>query len=145
VDTNFKIQAYSLILLRQNGHPCVFYGDLYPNEECYNANIAQNLTLLIEARKKFAYGPCHDYFLDPKCIGFVRMGDLLHPGCAVLLSNKEGQTESLTHTIRMFVGREHADSVFRSFMSPHGSINIDSGGWGEFSCPANRVEVWIRS
>jgi hypothetical protein len=68
---------------------CIFYGDLYPNEECYNPKIAENLTLLIEARKKFAYGPCHDYFEDPNCIGFVRMGDLLHPGCAVLLSNKE--------------------------------------------------------
>ncbi|KAF7336638.1 Glycoside hydrolase family 13 protein [Mycena venus] len=128
VDANFKIQAYSLILLRQDGHPCVFYGDLYPNEEGYDANVSRNLTLLIEARKKFAYGPCHDYFQEPKCIG-----------------NKEVQTENFTHTIRMFVGREHAGSVFHTFMNPYGSINIDAGGWGEFSCPANRVEVWVRS
>ncbi|KAJ7364056.1 glycoside hydrolase family 13 protein [Mycena albidolilacea] len=145
VDTNFKIQAYSLILLRQNGHPCVFYGDLYPNEECYNADTSRNLTLLIEARKKFAYGPCHDYFHDPKCIGFVRMGDSIHPGCAVLLSNKEDATGTFTHTVRMFLGREHTGTVFRSFMSPHGRVNIDADGWGEFSCPANRVEVWVRS
>ncbi|KAJ7931533.1 glycoside hydrolase family 13 protein [Mycena leptocephala] len=144
VDTNFKIHAYSLILLRQDGHPCIFYGDLYPNEECYNPKIAENLTLLIEARKKFAYGPCHDYFEDPNCIGFVRMGDLLHPGCAVLLSNKE-TTEEFTHTIRMFVGPEHADSVFRSLKSQHRRIEINHEGWGEFSCPANGVQVWVRS
>jgi alpha-amylase len=107
VDTNFKIQAYSLILLRQDGHPyvdsmqvagmadlrssCVFYGDLYPNEECYDENVAKNLALLIEARKKFAYGSCEDYLQDHHCIGFARMGDSRHPGCAVILSNKENE------------------------------------------------------
>ncbi|KAJ6513236.1 alpha amylase [Mycena sanguinolenta] len=145
VDTNFKIQAYSLILLRPNGHPCVFYGDLYPNDEGYNPEIAQDLKLLIEARKKFAYGLCHDYFQDTKCIGFVRMGDSLHPGCAVLLSNKEDPTGNFTHTVRMFVGREHARMIFRAFLSPHDSISIDADGWGEFLCPANRVQVWVRS
>ncbi|KAF7374878.1 Glycoside hydrolase family 13 protein [Mycena sanguinolenta] len=145
VDTNFKIQAYSLILLRPNGHPCVFYGDLYPNDEGYNAEISRDLKLLIEARKKFAYGLCYDYFKDPKCIGFVRTGDSLHPGCVVLLSNKEDPTGSFTHTVRMFVGREHARSVFRAFLSPQDSINIDANGWGEFACPSNRVQVWVRA
>ncbi|KAJ7158745.1 glycoside hydrolase family 13 protein [Mycena filopes] len=144
VDSNFKIQAYSLILLRPDGHPCVFYGDLYPNEECYNADVSRNLTLLIEARKKFAYGLCRDYFQNPKCIGFVRMGDPGHPGCAVMLSNKD-PVDEFTHTIRMFVGREHARSIFRSFMSENGRIEIDGTGWGEFTCPANQVQVWIRS
>ncbi|KAJ7475864.1 glycoside hydrolase family 13 protein [Mycena latifolia] len=145
VDTNFKIQAYSLILLRPDGHPCVFYGDLYPNEECYDANVSQNLTLLIEARKKFAYGSCTDYLQDHKCIGFVRMGDSRHPGCAVILSNKE-ETESFTHTIRMFVGREHAGSTFRGFMSQDGGrVAIDADGWGAFSCHANHVQVWVKS
>ncbi|KAJ7601776.1 glycoside hydrolase family 13 protein [Mycena polygramma] len=147
VDKNFKIQAYSLILLRQYGHPCVFYGDLYPNEECYDADTSHNLVLLINARKNFAYGPCRDYSQDPNCIGFVRMGDLLHPGCAVMLSNKEPEvTDSdFTHTIRMFVGREHAGAVFRSFMSQDGRVDIGADGWGVFSCPPNVVEVWIRS
>ncbi|KAK7033141.1 glycoside hydrolase family 13 protein [Favolaschia claudopus] len=145
VDTNFKLQAYSLILLRQNGHPCVFYGDLYPNEECYDTEISRNLTLLVEARKKFAYGPCKDYFVNPDCIGFVRMGDSLHPGCAVLLSNKDDSTGEFTHTVRMFVGREHAGTKFRSFMSTLEDIVIDSQGFGKFKCDANCVEVWVRS
>ncbi|KAJ7756441.1 glycoside hydrolase family 13 protein [Mycena maculata] len=144
VDNNFKTQAYSLILLRHDGHPCIFYGDLYPNKECYNENISQNLTLLIEARKRFAYGPCVDYFQEHNCIGFVRMGDSIHPGCAVLLSNK-AESDDFTHTIRMRVGREHAGSVFRSFMSRGQRADIDTDGWGAFSCPPGRVQVWFKS
>jgi len=67
----------------------VFYGDLYPNPECYNENVARNLKLLIEARKLYAYGPSKDYFEQRNCIGFVRMGDSKHEGCAVLISNQD--------------------------------------------------------
>lgn len=70
---------------------CVFYGDLYPNKECYSENIARNITLLIEARQRFAYGATDDYLAHPNYIGFVRRGDATHPGCAVILSNKEDE------------------------------------------------------
>lgn len=68
-------------------HSCVFYGDLYPNEECYEEPTAIGLKLIIEARKKFAYGSQQDHFAERNCIGFVREGDDTHDGCAVLLSN----------------------------------------------------------
>jgi alpha-amylase len=144
VASNFKIQAYALILLRSQGHPCVFYGDLYPNPECYNENIARSLTLLIEARKKFAYGTTVDYFLYKNCIGFVRLGDDARPGCAVILSNKEDESGTLIHTLRMNVGKRHAGATFRSFLQRDGQVSIDSGGWGEFTCFANHVQVWVR-
>ena len=105
VEDNFKIHAYALILLRGYGYPwvsllqyssmlnishsCVFYGDLYPNRECFNESISKDLILLIEARKLFAYGQTEDYFADKNCIGFVRMGDGTHSGCAVLMSNRD--------------------------------------------------------
>ncbi|CAA7267009.1 unnamed protein product [Cyclocybe aegerita] len=94
VGDNFKVQAYAIILLRGYGLPCVFYGDLYPNRECYNENIARNIALLIEARKNFAYGPTEDYNADRNCIGFVRKGDTTHKGCAVVLSNREDGYDS---------------------------------------------------
>ncbi|KAJ7284988.1 glycoside hydrolase family 13 protein [Mycena rebaudengoi] len=144
VENGFKIHSYAIILLRQDGHPCVFYGDLYPNEECYDERISRDLTLIIEARKKFAHGPCVDYFQERNCIGFVRKGDSKHLGCAVLLSNKE-EADNYVHTIRMFVGRSQAGSVFRSVMSQQGHIDIDVDGWGDFSCPAGSVEVWFKS
>ena len=66
---------------------CVFYGDLYPNDECYDAPTAQGLRLLMRARKDSAYGPLRDYFEYSSCIGFVRMGDASHAGCVVVISH----------------------------------------------------------
>ena len=37
----------------------------------------------------FAYGDTEDYSNGRNCIGFVRRGTATHPGCAVILSNKE--------------------------------------------------------
>ncbi|KAK2460347.1 hypothetical protein APHAL10511_007736 [Amanita phalloides] len=145
VENNFKIQAYSLILLRGRGHPCVFYGDLYPNPECYSENIALNLALLIAVRKLFAYGPTNDYLVHKNCIGFVRLGNEQHAGCAVLLSNREDDSGTYVHTLRMNVGRKNAGTTFRTFMPPHGIVTIRSGGWGDFTCVANHVQVWVKA
>lgn len=68
---------------------CVFYGDLYPNDECYDANVSTGLKELMKARKNFAYGPQREYPVDKNCIGFVREGDDTHDGCAVLISNRD--------------------------------------------------------
>lgn len=68
---------------------CVFYGDLYPNKQYYDATVGMNLKLLVEARKKFAYGAEELYLAERNAIGFVRRGDAHGPGLAVVLSNKE--------------------------------------------------------
>jgi len=144
VGDGFKTQAYAIILLRGYGYPCVFYGDLYPNKECYNNNTARNIALLIEARRKFAYGPTVDYFAEKNCIGFVRKGDATHQGCAIILSNKENGSSSFLHELRMNVGIENAGKTFRSHMTQHGRVEIDAAGWGIFSCFANTVQVWTK-
>ncbi|KAF5391545.1 hypothetical protein D9757_002344 [Collybiopsis confluens] len=142
VGDHFKLQAYALILLRSTGYPCVFYGDLYPNHECYNEHIARNLKSLIKARKLFAYGATQDYPLGKNCVGFVRMGDSTHPGCAVILSNRE---DDYLHTIRMSVGKAHAGSTFQSYLTTDGRVEIDSDGWGEFTCFAGSAQVWVKA
>ena len=69
-------------------HSCVFYGDLYPNRECYKVKIASGLALLLDIRKNHAYGKIEDFSVDRNCVGFVRLGDKAHPaGCAVVISN----------------------------------------------------------
>ncbi|KAG2017735.1 alpha amylase [Coprinopsis cinerea AmutBmut pab1-1] len=144
VHDNFKVQAYALILLRTLGYPCVFYGDYYPNRECYNEDVARGIRLLVEARRKYAYGPSVDYFADRNCIGFVRKGDRAHFGCAVVLSNKESPT--FVHEIRMNVGAVEAGKVYRNMMLDDGKrVEIDANGWGTFSCSGNSVCVWVRS
>jgi alpha-amylase len=65
----------------------VFYGDLYPNHE-YHEDTARDLGALLEVRKKHAYGALREYMHDYNRIGFVRLGDPEHKGCAVVLSNR---------------------------------------------------------
>ncbi|KDQ59237.1 glycoside hydrolase family 13 protein [Jaapia argillacea MUCL 33604] len=144
VYSSFKLQAYALILLRSHGHPCVFYGDLYPNEECYDEEIAQNLQALIEVRKRFAYGPMEDYFATANCIGFVRSGDDLHPGCVVLVSNDDERPKNSFQEVRMNVGITNAGCIFRTYLDPPLRTQVSSDGWGTFSCPANGLQVWVK-
>jgi len=54
VSSGFKPLAYALILMRVDGYPCVFYGDLYG---CGGENPQQPVTQLedlVRARKLFA-------------------------------------------------------------------------------------------
>jgi hypothetical protein len=90
---------------------CVFYGDLYPNDECYDASTAQGLGLLLRARKNSAYGPSKDYLEHRSCIGFVRMGDNSRGGCVVLISNGTKGTRC----VRIIIVRS-----FRSDPTLHG-------------------------
>ncbi|PIL35604.1 hypothetical protein GSI_02332 [Ganoderma sinense ZZ0214-1] len=146
---------------------CVFYGDLYPNEECYDPSIAKGLKRLMEARKNFAYGARTDYFMHQNCIGFVRRGDREpgtghgHGGCAVLISNADSglpeQQESgppvatsavPVHTLRMNVGSENAGATYCGHVSPGNPeevVRIDADGWGAFTCPYGGLQVWVRA
>ncbi|TFY58604.1 hypothetical protein EVJ58_g6311 [Rhodofomes roseus] len=145
VGPNFKLQAYALILLRGEGHPCVFYGDLYPNEECYDPRVASGLQLLMEARKKYAYGDRTDYFDSRNCIGLVRTGDGQHGGCAVLVSNANpghGAQDAM-HSVRMNVGANVGPSTFGPLFGT-GSVDVSGDGWGTFTCPPGQVQVWVK-
>ncbi|KAI1797146.1 alpha amylase [Ganoderma leucocontextum] len=163
VGANFKLQAYALVLLYGEGHPCVFYGDLYTNEECYDPSIADGLKRLMTARKKFAYGARTDYFSHPNCIGFVRQGDpgsgTGRGGCAVLLSNADVPEEQESdaavttsavpvHTLRINVGSENAGATYCGYLSLGNldeAVRIDADGWGAFTCPLGGLQVWVRA
>ena len=69
----FKLHAYCLILLREEGYPCVFYGDYYGVPHNRLEPIA-GLKTLLELRRDAAYGVQHDYFNHPKIIGWTREG-----------------------------------------------------------------------
>ena len=88
VEEWFKQAAYSIILLRNEGYPCVFYGDFYgiPHD---NKQPVKDLETLIRLRKEKSYGEQHDYFDDKNCIGWTREGDNEHlqSGLAVVISN----------------------------------------------------------
>lgn len=136
----FKQAAYSLILLRKDGVPCVFYGDYYgiPHDK-----IAPVLGLkkLMVARKKYAYGEQIDYFDDPSVVGFTRQGDSEHEhsGMAVLL------TDAVEGKKRMNVGKAFAGELFHDVLGNVAeTVTIDSEGFGEFKVANGSVSVWLR-
>jgi len=134
--------AYSLILLRRDGYPSIFYGDLYgtQGEHAEPPSCNNQLSDLILARKLYAYGDQEDYLDKPNCIGFVRRGTEKHPaGLACVMSNAENSE------IRMAVGSEHKDEVWTDVLGWQGDeVTIDGEGYGMFPCPGTSVAVWVR-
>jgi len=137
----FKPLAYALILLRSEGYPQLFYGDLYGmkknNEPPACGGKLPDLTL---ARKLYAYGAQEDYFDDPNCIGFVRRGTWDKPaGLACVMSNAgPGQK-------RMAVGEMHAGQVWTDVLGfEEKEVQIDGDGFGMFPCPGTSVSVYVR-
>jgi len=145
VDYWFKPLAYSLILLIEEGYPCVFYPDLYGATYTEQGNEVilapvSGLDKLIQARKLFAYGTQRKYFDHPKTIGWTREGDSEHAnsGLAVLLTTGSDGTKW------MEMGRQHAGKSFVDYLgNSQGKVAINADGWGEFRAPAGSVSVWV--
>jgi alpha-amylase len=149
VEPWFRPLAYSLILLREAGYPCLFYADLYGSnyEDKDKGGLVRQVTLnkmeeieaLLRLRKQFAYGEQIDYFDDPQCIGWIRRGDEDHPGsgCAVLMSNGLG-TSRVMEIGKAFAGRQFSDHLGRI----DEQVVISGEGFGEFKVYAGSVSVW---
>ena len=137
----FKPLAYSLILLRQDGLPCVFYGDYYGVPEKEVDAKSEVLDKLLDVRKKYAYGEQIDYFNDENVIGFIRKGDQEHEnsGIAVVMTNAE------KGEIEMDFGIEFAGIKFYDYLGNiEDIIELDESGKARFSCNDGSVSVWIR-
>lgn len=139
----FKPLAYALILLRQDGYPCIFYGDYYGiSGDNPRPGKQAMLDPLLFARLHHAYGEQVDYFDDPNAIGWVRLGDSRHEnsGLACVLTNGEAASK------RMCLGEAHANTAWReitgSFQDP---ITLDEEGWADFPCKAGSLSVWVRA
>ena len=137
----FKPMAYAIILLRQEGYPCVFYGDYKGISHDKIKSKKQLLDKLMKLRKTKAYGVQHDYFDDPDCIGWTREGDEDHKdsGLAVVLSDGKGGTKM------MYIGRQYAGAHFSDVMgNAKYNIKIDEDGCGNFYVNRGAVAVWVR-
>ena len=139
IDNWFKIPAYSIILLRNEGYPCVFYGDYYgiPHN---SIKPLKELEMLIKLRKEKAYGIQTDYFDNPNFIGWTREGDEEHinSGLAVVISNA-GDGEKRMYIGKGFVGRQFRDIL----KNCEESIIIDDEGWGNFKVKAKSASIWV--
>lgn len=144
----FKPLAYGLILLRQDGYPCIFYADYYGANYKDTGNDGNEHEIWLEShqwlidkflwvRQTYAYGDQYDYFDHANCIGWTRLGDEAHPGgMAVVMSNSEAGHKW------MQVGqanRIYIDST-EHIKDP---VTTNEEGWAEFPCPAGSLSVWV--
>ena len=140
VERWFKLSAYSIILLRDEGYPCVFYGDFYGIKH-NNIEKIEGLKEMITIRKEKAYGRQNDYFDNTNCIGWTREGDEDHikSGVAVLISNKF-DSEKRMYIGKHLVGEEFIDVIGNC----EEKVIVDEEGYGIFKVKAKSVSVWIR-
>lgn len=148
VESWFKPIAYALILLRQEGYPCVFYPDFYGahykdkgkdgNEYEIWLPKVDGIENLLRARSLHAYGIQKDYFDDVNCIGWTREGNEEHSGCAVVLSNGGEGVKN------MEIGKRYSGKKFIDMMGKNpAEIEINADGTAEFFIPAGSVSVWV--
>ncbi|CAK5272794.1 unnamed protein product, partial [Mycena citricolor] len=142
VNPMFKPLAYALILLRPDGYPCVFWGDLYGTKGENPQEPVSQLSDIIRARKLYAYGELRDYSDHMNCLGWVRMGEPekgRQDGCAVVICNGDEGSK------RMEVGKEHANETWTDVLRWHqGEVVIGDDGWADFMCSAMSVSIWVK-
>jgi len=143
VEPWFKPLAYAIILLRQEGYPCIFYPDYYGAEyedRGQRVHMPSHRWLIdkfLYARRHYGYGPQYSYFDHWNRAGWTRLGDERHPkAMAVLLTDGPGGTKW------MEVGKPHARFVdlTEHVQEP---VVANADGWGEFRCNDGSVSVWI--
>lgn len=125
----FKSIAYSLILLRRDGTPCVFYGDYYGIPKKDFPSQKSKIEPLILARKYFVYGEENNYFDHPDIIGWTYTGDYEHPdsGLAVIATNGPGGSKIMN------VGERLANTILHDITGNiKEPVYIDKEGNGIF-------------
>jgi len=136
----FKPLAYGLILLMEKGYPCLFYGDYYGtmgNKSPHKFIIE----LLLDIRKKYAFGEQINYFDHPSVVGFIRKGDKEHQGsglCMLISNDKDGDKA-------MNIGSEHAGEIWYELTkSIKEEVTIDKNGNGKFLVKGKNIAVWVK-
>jgi len=137
----FKPLAYTFILTRKEGYPCVFYGDYYGIPEKNFEGMKDKLDIILRARKNCAYGIQHDYIDNDSIIGWTREGDNEHEnsGLAAVITVSYGGIK------RMYVGFQHRGEVWKdATKQSKDSVIIDENGCGTFRVFDGSYSVWIK-
>jgi alpha-amylase len=137
----FKPLAYALILLRNTGTPCVFYGDYYGINKENTNSFKEIINTFLLARQKYCYGKQNDYFDDQNIIGWTLEGDLEHTnsGMAVVMSDNCGGSKN------MYIGKQLTNTQLYDITgNVKDIITIDENGNANFICNGGSVSVWIK-
>ena len=133
--------AYAAILLRNQGYPCVFYGNYYGVPSHNGVAHKEVIDVLMKARRTLVYGIQHDYFDDFNVIGWTYEGDQEHndSGIAVIMSdNISGQK-------MMYVGEKHAKETWVELTGQFNDETIiDENGQGIFKVNGGALAVYAK-
>ena len=135
----FKPATYALILLREAGLPCVFYGDYYGiSGDFAQQDFQAELDQLLRIRKDLSYGEQRDYFDDPNCIGWTRSGTEESAPIACVISNAAASAK------RMEIGQAYARQTYYDALGNYQEpVQIQEDGWADFPVSERSVSVWI--
>ncbi len=140
VENWFKPIAYSIILLRNDGYPCVFYGDYYgiSHDDIKPMN---DLKTLIQIRKEKSYGMQHDYLDNNNYIGWTQEGDEEHikSGIAVVISTAGDGYK------RMYVGNQNVGEIYIDALGNcQEEITIEEDGCANFNVKEKSLSIWVK-
>jgi alpha-amylase len=139
VDGWFKTMAYAVILLRGEGTPCVFWGDLYgiPHDKI---NAVPDLKLLLQIRKHFASGALHDYFDHEHIVGFTREGSDAKPNSslAVIMSNSKGGQKEM-NLGQQNAGKKYIDIIY----AKNPPVILDNDANGVFNVGNGTASIYV--
>ena len=132
----FKPAAYALILLREAGYPCVFYGDLYGTPR---VRMVPEVSAILQVRARLAYGRQRDWLDAPDLIGWTRegTGQIAGSGCAVVVSIASYGRK------RMCVGECHANETWYCLVGDQPPVTLDGGGWADFDVAGGGLSVYV--
>ena len=138
----FKLHAYALILLRDAGLPCVFYGDLYGIPK-HRIKPVKKLERLLQIRQKYATGEQKDYFDHPNRIAWTRSS-----GMVVSMSNTSVEPCDPSDPIRVDDGQwiKHGKpgQVFVDLLGNRlEEVIVDDHGWAKFLVGTSSVSIWV--
>ncbi|MDU6063505.1 MAG: alpha-amylase [Anaerococcus sp.] len=138
VEDWFKEIAYSLILFRKDGYPCIFAGDYYGLKgEIKKDPLKEMIDKMLDVRKKYAFGNQDDYFDNPQVVGWVRRTDADTSSLAVLISIGDMAEK------QMFVGKEEAGKTYIDLSGKNkNQVTIDEDGNGIFNVGPGSVSYW---
>lgn len=138
VEDWFKEIAYSLILFRKDGYPCIFAGDYYGLKgEIKKDPLKEMIDKMLDVRKKYSFGDQDEYFDNPQVVGWVRRTDNETSSLAVLISIGDMAEK------QMFVGEEEAGKVYIDLSGNNkNTVTIDEDGNGVFNVGPGSVSYW---
>ncbi|WP_018247931.1 alpha-amylase domain-containing protein [Orenia marismortui] len=130
-----KYQAYTYILMREDGLPMVYWKDYYQDGK------KVGLDKLLKARRYFAYGPGREVKTnDVNTYSYVRGGLSDVPGTGLVMMISQGTSGDLT-TKRIDSGKSNTE-FYDITSNVKGTVKTDADGYGDFKVKNSIDEGW---